>query len=64
VISSILITNYQQKGCVISEIIFIVSLIIALSLSFFIKEDLRRQNEEKNKMLSRATMKTQDLQLT
>lgn len=48
----------------ISEIIFIVSLIVALALSFFIKEDLRRQNEEKNKMLSRATMKTQDLQLT
>ena len=60
-ISSVLITDYDRKGCVISESIFVASLFIALGLSFCIKEDLRRLNEERTKMLSRATMKTQDL---
>ncbi len=41
VISSILIDN-GKKGVIISEIIFIVSLILAFGFSFLIKEDLKR----------------------
>lgn len=46
-VSSLLISAYkEQQGCVISEAIYVASLIVALGLSFFVTEDLRRQNTE------------------
>ena len=41
------ITSLKRKGCVISEIIYIVSLAISLGLSFFVRQELRRREQEK-----------------
>ncbi len=46
-ISSILITKQGQHGCVVSQLIFVGSLFVSVVLSFFVKEDLRRQKQEK-----------------
>lgn len=48
-ISSTLINDQGRVGCYISEAIFTASLIISVGLSFFVKEDLRRQRAEKEK---------------
>jgi len=61
VISSILISEYHKKGCVISQALYVGSLVVSLILSFFIKEDLKRQDAEKLKKLTREQNVTNDL---
>lgn len=41
-ISGALIDAYGKDGCIISEAMYVGSLVISFVLSFFIKEDLRR----------------------
>eukprot|EP00347_Sterkiella_histriomuscorum_P021419 403334042 len=67
VISSQLINDYGKNGCLISEGMYVGSLLISFVLSFFIKEDLKRQRVEKQKreradqLRDRATMKTHEI---
>ncbi|CDW77331.1 major facilitator superfamily protein [Stylonychia lemnae] len=64
VISSELIKDYQKEGCLISEGIYVASLVVSIALSFFVKEDLRRQRQEKLKKdrdRDNATIKTQEI---
>ena len=54
-----MISIYHKKGCIISEIIFAVSVAVSLVLSFFVREDLRRLNDERFKR-QKLSMKTND----
>ena len=55
-----MITSLKRKGCVISEIIYIVSLAISLGLSFFVRQELRRREQEKANLSTLMLKKSVD----